>query len=161
MTEFKPNTTPEYPGHLPAKKKSRKLKIAGSVAGGAAVLLLGVGIGSAGSSTTTVTNVDEPKPTVTVTATPEPEVVTETETVTEEVEVTPQACLEYIDLSSEVFTISGEAMGYAGAALDAAINLDVVAMEAAAEGLARSNDDIDKVSDPLITAREECRGAGA
>ena len=80
---------------------------------------------------------------------------------TEEVEVTPQACLDDIDLSTEVFGISGEAMGYAGAALDAAINLDVAAMEAAAEGLSRSNDDIDKVSDPLIQAREECRGAGA
>jgi hypothetical protein len=141
---YNENSYPEYPGHVPAKRRRRWIA---PTAIGAVALLAGVGIGAAGEKTEVVTVEAEPI----------------TKTVTEEVEVqvTPEACIEYIALSEQVYTLSSDMVGYSMDMLDAVDTVDVAAAEAAVAGMDRVNTDLDAISDDVVATKEACRGEGA
>ncbi|MDI3330681.1 MAG: hypothetical protein QJR09_08095 [Micrococcus sp.] len=129
-------TTQNIPTAPTRKPRTRRRWIA-PVATGAAALLIGIGIGSAGNSDTSTAQA-APTPTATVTAEP---VV---ETVTEQVEVTPDACLDYITLAEQVYDISGDAVV-------AASELDITTLEGATT-------DIETLTPEIQAAATGCRG---
>lgn len=122
------------------------------VAGGVAVLLLSFGIG-AGSTSAQVVEVEK----VVEKPVPGPERVV-TKTVEKQVEVTPQACLRYIDLSTEAFGYAGESLGYSSDAIGAAAQYDIAGIEAATAKMAVLSPKLDTLFPKISAARTECRG---
>lgn len=142
--QFNTPTTPT------TKPKTRKRWIK-PTAIGAGAFIFGALIGAAG----------EPTP-ETVTVTKEVEVPVEkivTEEVEVEVPVTPEACLEALDLNEQGFDLASEAMGYMGEALDAAANFDIAGLEAATAELEVVNPKMTALADPMNAAKAECRAS--
>lgn len=157
------NTTPEYPGHVPAKKR-RWVLPAVLTAGG---FLIGGGLATAMQPEPETVMVDRPV---------EVEKVV-TETVTEEVEVpvTPDACIVALDSADGLIEASGTVIGIAAGAFDlipraaeAGMDYDVAAMEQIAVEGEEMGALIDEKSDIVGPLRAdydaavlECMGAGA
>lgn len=141
--------TPAAPTTQP-KTRKRWIK---PTAIGAGAFLIGALIGAAG----------QPEP---ETVTKEVEVPVEkivTETITEEVEVevpvTPEACLEALDLSEQGFDLASQAMGYMSQAMTAASEFDIAGIEAATVELEVLNPQITALADPMNAAKAECRAS--
>lgn len=141
---------PAAPTTPPTKRKRFNIKYA---AIGAGAFIIGSLLGAAG----------QPEPeTETVTVTKEVEVPVEkiiTEQVEVEVPVTPEACLEALDLSEQGFGLASEAMGYMSDAMTAASTFDIVALEAATAELEVLNPKLTALSDPMNAAKAECRAS--
>jgi hypothetical protein len=136
-----------------------------TTAGVMAAFLIGVAAGAGGGDQAADgAAVAKPKPAPTVTAT-----VTETETVT--TEVTPQACLDALDLgetaiagAAEVMAITGEAFtDVVPAAIEAAALWDTEALDATTAQMGALNDRLDGVNigdpDAYNAAAAACRAS--
>lgn len=111
---------------------------------GATALLLGIGIGSSG----------KPKTVEVVKEVPGPERV-----VTKTVEVTPKACLTYVDLSEQGFSYAAEAMGYMSDGMHAAAAYNVPGIQAANTKLQSLTPKMNDLSPRSNAAKAECRAA--
>jgi hypothetical protein len=118
---------------------------------GAVALLFGMGIGASGRPDPVQVAVPGPTVTSTVTATPP--------TITKVQEVTPAACLKYIDLSEQGFSYAGEAMGYMSDALKAASAFDVASLTAASEKIKSVTPKMNALSTPSNAAKAECKAS--
>lgn len=153
MTEFRPNTTPTMPGHVPAKRRRRWVA---PTAIGAVALLAGVGIGAAGEKTEVVTVEAEPI----------------TKTVTEEVEVTPQSCLDALDSAETLITtatdvglLASEFIDFIPRAFEAGMNYDAVEAEAIITEMDAKTAEVEAMDATALRAdldakTAQCRGAG-
>lgn len=95
----------------------------------------------------------EPAPTVTVTAEP---IVKEVEVIEE---VTPQSCIDALDLAGEAVLVFAEIQGLVSPALEAAFNHDAAAMEALTSQIITHNEQIEVITPDLGIVVNECRGS--
>jgi hypothetical protein len=166
---YNENSYPEYPGHVPAKKRSKaKTPIIAGVTGLIA-LFAGVGIGLGDDGTATATPAETVTATATTTATAEPEVRTENV----EVEVTPAACLEALDhaetameTTAEVGLLATEYIAFIPRAFEAGMSYDsaeaeVIMSEMDSLTAEITGYDLGALRDGYDVAAEQCRGAGA
>lgn len=112
----------------------------------AIALICGVGIGTG----------SQPEPVEVVKEVPGPERVV---TKTVEKPVASPACIEYINLSEQAFTLSAEAMGYMSDGMMAASEFDVAGIEGAGANLKRVNPEMTALTNPMNIAKSECRSA--
>lgn len=91
----------------------------------------------------------------------EPETITETQTVTEEVEieVTPDACIEAIDLADTVIGLSSDSMYAAVDALTAYRERSLSGMEEANVRLDENTTEVDSITPNYHAAKDGCRNA--
>lgn len=101
-------------------------------------LLLGFGLGQMNAKTETVEKMVE---------------------VEKRVEVTPQACLEALDLAGEGFDIGADASDAASDAFTAISNFDVAGIEAATARIEEATDLMNALSSPLGEASQACRAS--
>lgn len=108
---------------------------------------LGIAVGGVLAGTITAASVD-------------PEIQTETQTVTETVEVesTPDACIEALDLADTGLTLTASSMSLAMDGWEAYINDDVPGVEAATAGIDTNNQEMEQIIDPYHRAKAECGG---
>lgn len=119
-------------------KKTVVIALAIFIAGG-----LGTAVGTATAST----------PAKTITNTVQgPERIIETT-----VEKTPQVCLDALDAADAGFTVMGQGLAAAGAALHAVSTLDLAGITKANEDLTKANEDLDV--ETYMSAREACRAS--
>lgn len=110
----------------------------------AACLLLGLGLGA--SNRPAPERIEVPGP---------ERVVTKTENV--EVPVTPEVCLTALDLAEQGFTYAAESMGYMSAALTAASDLDIDAINKASADLKVVTPKMEALAPKANAAKSECR----
>lgn len=119
-----------------------------------AVIALSVlALGLAGCADTQAQAEPKPAPTVTVTADP---VVEEVEVIKE---VTPQSCIDALDLASEAVGVFAEIQGTVSPALEAAVTWDSAALEALTSKIQRHNEEIDAITPDLGIVVNECRAS--
>lgn len=119
-----------------------------------AVIALSVlALGLAGCADTQPQAQPEPAPTVTVTAEP---VIKEVE-VTKE--VTPQSCINALDLAGEAVLVFAEIQGLVSPALEAAFAHDAAAMEALTSQIITHNEEINAITPDLGIVVNECRAS--
>lgn len=123
------------------------------------LLLASCGMGAAMGASGEVE--PEPAPTVTVSAEPEPAptVTVTAEPVVEEVEVTPQRCLEALALADQGFTLAGESMGVMVEAINAASEFNVAGIEQATGDLGDLTTELNDVAGPYNAAKAACRAS--
>ena len=123
---------------------------------GAGVLLFGIIIGSCGASGGTETT-STPAPTETETVeVPGPERVVEKEV---EVPVTPDSCLEALDLAEQGFDLASQTISIMNDALQAAANLNVAGIESATAQLEVLQPELESIVGPMNEAKAECRAS--
>jgi hypothetical protein len=118
-----------------------------------AVLLLGIIIGSAGGGTDTPA-ASAPGATTTVTVTkpaPAPKTITQTRV--------PASCLKALDYADQGFTLAGQALEYASAALTAVGDFDLAKIEEQTAKMAAVNKKVTVLQPRWSAAKAECRAA--
>lgn len=143
---------PAVPGTKPAKRPLWKRPALRYTA----VAVLGLTLGAATSA-----GGSEPE---VVTKTVEVEVPGPTETITEtayvDVEVTPPACLDALDIAGQAMSIMAESAGLAGDGIEAAAYGDVAGLDRVTAQVGDLNEDLNTLNPDLSAAVDECR-AGA
>lgn len=97
----------------------------------------------------------EAKPTPTVTVTAEPE-IKEVEVIKE---VTPQSCIDALDLMTDMVTVFIGIQETVPPALEAAVKWDNAAIETLTSKIHRHNDELDALTAPMGVAAGGCRAA--
>lgn len=119
-----------------------------------AVIALSVlALGLAGCADTQAQAESKPAPTVTVTAEP---VVKEVEVIEE---VTPQACIDALDLMADAVEVFIEITETVSPALEAAATWDNAALEALTSKMQRHNEEIEAITPDLGIVVNECRSS--
>ena len=75
------------------------------------------------------------------------------------VEVTPQACLDAVDIAEEVFAISADVSKAASRGFHAAADFDIDGIKDAGAAFRRASADLDPLIPRWHTARDDCRAA--
>lgn len=115
----------------------------------AAIALLALALGLTACSGSPAEAEPAPVPTVTVTAEP----------VVKEAEVTPQACIDALDLASEVMHVMAEVQDLVKPALRSAADRDVAELERLVGEMTEHNESLDGIEVPLAEAVSACRGS--
>lgn len=157
MSDFQPNPVPAAPQTGPTIEPAPKKRPSWLVPVVVAVVAASIGYGAAGGAPAAA----EPE---VITETKEVEVVKEVEVPVEkivevEVEVTPAACLEALDLAGEGLGIAAAMVGHIQPAAMAGLNRDVPAIEAITADMAASNVQLEELTPKASAASAECRSA--